>query len=261
MATRVLITGATGLLGAHTVAACAQMGMDVRQVDREVHDLLSPDAVGRVLDEFRPAAVVHLAWSASGTPGYRESTDNALWVERSLDLWRACVDRGVRLLAVGTVVDRPASPASHDAYTTSKIALREALAPHIETGELCWLRPHYVFDPVWERPALVRAALDAVRTQTHAALSSPGAVHDFVHAHDVGSAIATAVRERLIGAVDIGSGRCHSVATLVERLGARWERSPRNGPTIDHDEGAADIRLLRAHGWAPTVTEEFFDHG
>ena len=46
-------------------------------------------------------------------------------------------------------------------------------------------------------------------------LRSPHQAHDFVHASDVGRAIVAAVAHDLMGEVQIGSGRLHTVAELV----------------------------------------------
>jgi nucleoside-diphosphate-sugar epimerase len=219
-------------------------------------DLLEPGSASEVVDRLRPEVVLHLAWCASGDPGYRESPDNARWVASTLELAGACRTAGARLCAVGTVVDDQPGP---DAYSRAKAELRSRLAPRVETGEVTWLRPHYVFDPSRGRPAVVAEALAARAEDREAVLLSPEARHDFVHVTDAGAALRLAVRERLGGWLDVGSGRCRAVADLVGALGARWAVSPESAPVVQHDGRCADTGILRRHGWRPVATEEFFD--
>lgn len=258
MASRVLITGASGLIGTHSVAACREAGLDVVALDHRRTDLLDTGQDRAALEAARPETVVHLAWSASGAPGYRDSEDNTRWLEASLALHDACLQQGVRFVGVGTVVD---DGAPVDRYSWSKVELRRRLSGPVEAGLVGWLRPHYVFDPERGRPAVVREAAAALAESRPAQLSDPASMHDFVHARDVGTAVATVVRHDLTGVVDVGSGRCRSVAELVERIGVEWRQVPRQGPPVQHDEHAADIRRLGGLGWAPVATEEFFDHG
>jgi nucleoside-diphosphate-sugar epimerase len=258
MAPRVLITGATGLLGRHVVATWPEELGELVAVGRPEHDLLVPGMPRRVVEDAHPDVVVHLAWSAGGLPGYRASDDNHRWVETTIQLATWCHRFGAKLLAVGTVVDE--SP-GEDEYTRSKAALRRRLGQQIESGALCWLRPFYVFDPASRRPALVAEALSAIAEHRPIRLSFPEASHDFVHAEDVAGAIQTCLQHDLRGVVDVGSGRTRLVTELVERLGARWAGSTRPSRPVQHDGRVADIDILTNVGWAPTTTEAFFKHG
>jgi nucleoside-diphosphate-sugar epimerase len=203
--------------------------------------------------------VVHLAWCASGDAGYRTSADNDRWVTAGVELRDACRATGARLWATGTVVDRETDP--QDAYTASKAALRRLLAADIDSGEIGWLRPSYVFDEVGRRPALLAHALAAHDRGESAELRTPGSVHDFVHVTDVARAVLTAVAADCRGEVAIGSGRVRSVAALVEALGVAWHPSPTAPAAGSTQAGtAADISRLTDVGWTPRRTEELFGH-
>ncbi len=121
-----------------------------------------------------------------------------------------------------------------------------------------WLRPYYVFDPVARRPALVADAAAAREAGVPVALRAPDATHDFVHAADVGSAVVTAVRHDLRGVVEIGSGTLHTVAEVVIALGAAWEGGEPAEAVVAHQGRVAESQEVRAAGWRPRSTEEFF---
>lgn len=260
MAAVALITGASGLIGRHVLAQWDVDGLAAQAVDHALDDLLRPGAPAALVERERPAVVVHLAWAASGTPGYRHAGDNERWVASSLELARACRESGTALVATGTSVDTAAAPA--DAYSLSKARLWRELEPDVAAGALTWVRPFYVFDPERGRPALIAHALAARAAGTPVVLRTPGSEHDFIHAADVGRAIVTAVAHELRGVVEIGSGRLRSVSDLVTALGIPWESGAEpDEAAVDHVDEVADSGRLRGLGWAPERTDALFAGG
>ena len=251
----VLITGATGLIGRHTMAAWPE-SLDPVVVRHTLDDLLGPGVFAGLVRDLAPDVVLHLAWTASSTPGYRSSPANAAWHAASLDAARACLELGSRFVGTGTVVD---DQPHGDAYAAAKSRLRADLAAAIDAGEVTWLRPHYVFDPDGPSPAVLREAVAARTAGRPVALSTPTAAHDFVHAADVGRAVVAAVLDGLTGVVDVGSGRLRTVQALVEAAGATWESAApaASGP---QGSGRADVAALLRTGWLPSDTEDFFAH-
>jgi nucleoside-diphosphate-sugar epimerase len=252
-----LITGASGLLGRHVVEQWDVGGLEFATVDHARDDLLEPGVPAAVVERVRPAIVIHLAWAASGTPGYRHAADNERWVQASLELATACAEAGAAFVATGTSLDKVADPA--DAYSASKVRLWQELEPAVAAGAIAWVRPYYVIDPERRRPALLEHALSARDAGTPVVLRTPESEHDFIHAADVGSAIVLAVRRELRGELPIGSGRLRRVRDLVSALGIAWvpgdEPPPASG---SHLEEIADSHRLRELGWTPARTDELF---
>jgi nucleoside-diphosphate-sugar epimerase len=259
MAARALITGATGLLGHYVLAAWDVPGLDPvpAPIEGSGWDLLEPGAATRMLDKVRPEVVVHLAWAASGTPDYRTSPDNPRWVEATVELAAACLDRGIRFLGTGTVVESE-TPDPADLYATAKHEIRRRLTADIDGARIAWIQPFYVFDPEVGRPAVVADSLRARAEGRSVALRSPHSAHDFVHAADVGRAVVTVVRADLRGQLPMGSGRLHQVCDVVTALGVPWLPAVDADLATSHSERAADPASLLAAGWRPTATEEFF---
>lgn len=262
MAAIALITGGSGLLGRHVLRHWSS-DLEPVPVHRQEADLLQEGAAQALIARLRPQVVLHLAWTASGTDGYRSSPLNALWERASVELAEACSDVGATLFATGTCVDKSVP---QDRYTASKVSLRQKMEEGIAARRLCWLRPFYVFDPEVGRPALVADALVA-RTQGRPVfLRTPARSHDFVHADDVGRGVATAVTHDMRGEVDIGSGVVRSVRQLTEALGVSWSGpdEPTDDGSTDQDpseRSAADLAPLGECGWIPSRTEEFFQRG
>ena len=256
MAGTALITGATGLIGRAVLKAWTEPTLEPVPLDRATDDLLVPGTPTALVRRLRPAVVVHLAWVASGTAGYRTSPDNERWLAATLELAQACADNDALLLATGTPLDR--EPAGADAYSAAKSALWQALSPGLAAGQVGWLRPFYVIDPARRRPALVDQALAAHEAGAPITLMTPDSAHDFVHVDDVASAVCTAAGHRLAGEVEIGAGRLRTVRELVEALGVTWQAGPPTDSTPPHAHEAANVARLVDLGWSPTTTEELF---
>jgi nucleoside-diphosphate-sugar epimerase len=257
VATVALITGAGGLIGQQVLRHWDLVEVLPQAVHHSSDDLLAPGVPTELVTRVAPSIVVHLAWAASGDPGYRTSADNDRWVLASLELASACRAAGAWFVATGTPLDL--GGAATDAYSSAKLELWRQLEPAVRAGEITWLRPYYVVDPDRRRPVLVEQALRARESGGSLVLRTPDSRHDFIHASDVGRAVVTALRHRLFGEVPIGSGQLRRVRDLVTALGVSWSSDPGGSDTAppQHHE-AADIRHLLELGWSPVSTQKLF---
>lgn len=253
------MTGAGGLIGSWVQHHWDDDRSTLIPIHRNEVDLLEPGEPTRMMEVHEPDAVVHLAWCASGSPGYRDSPDNSRWVRSSIELTEACQRAGSTLWLTGSVAEGPGAGA--DAYARAKGDLFAEVADDITATRVGWLRPTYVFDEEAGRPAVVAESLRQARNGETVHLLSPSAAHDFIHASDVGRAIALAVRHHLLGLLPVGSGTLRTVADLVEGLGVRWDSATPGAEQRTqgaHSDEVADTRYLRAYQWSPTRTEQFF---
>jgi nucleoside-diphosphate-sugar epimerase len=254
-----LITGASGLIGQHVLHQWDIEGIRPQAVNHQSHDLLTRGVPTDLVAHLSPSIVVHLAWAASGDPGYRTSLDNDRWVLASMELESACRAAGTWFVGTGTPLDLESE--ATDAYSSAKRDLWRLLQPAVDSGEITWLRPYYVVDPDRRRPALVGQAFAARDSGGSLVLRTPDSQHDFIHASDVGRAVVMALRSRLLGEISIGSGQLRRVCDLVAALGVSWSPDPSHpasAPPTQHHE-AADIRRLLDLGWSPIRTKEMFN--
>jgi nucleoside-diphosphate-sugar epimerase len=219
-------------------------------------DLLESGAPEAVMDACQPDVVLHLAWVASSTSGYRNHPDNPRWREATAYWAGLCLDRSTWFVGTGTVVE--VDPPGADAYTAAKVGTWSDLRSHIAADRMTWLRPHYVFDPGLGRPEAMAEINRAIAQDRTPDLRSPLSAHDFIHVQDVASAIALVISEGIRGLVPIGSGRLHTVAELARAAGARDYATA--GPPWHTDTlHTADITKLAGSGWRPRWTEEYFN--
>ncbi|RME22713.1 MAG: NAD-dependent epimerase/dehydratase family protein [Deltaproteobacteria bacterium] len=183
----VLVTGAGGLLG----SALVRTGQ-VRGLRREELDITDRDAVARVLDTLRPAAVINAAAQARvDLAEVERAWTEAVNHHAVAALAEACRRRGIRLVHIGTdyslrsdrdlTPDMPPDPRGHYAETKSR-GERAALA----RGALV-VRVQWVYHPghpgfftrslqALRRGETVRLVTDQVGVPTPAALLAPALV-------------------------------------------------------------------------------------
>ena len=242
---RVLLTGATGLVGVWVVRHWPTTAPALVPIGSADADLLRPGTAARLLEREAPTDVIHLAWSASG-----QTRNTGTATPTTLGRRDAGVGRGSRGGRCASVVDRHrrrrlerAVDDGVDAYARSKArAAPDCLGRHRRRRNrlaAALLRRGRASAPtgVGRRVAGQRQRGEPV------ALHSPGAVHDFVHASDVGARWFAPSRSGLRVTFLSGPAGCAGSATWS----SPWARGGRPRQSITetaHDETAADTRWL-----------------
>lgn len=278
---RILITGATGFIGTHAVAAAVERGHEVHGLARhhprhpvrgvEYHsvDLLDePEKARHLLTAVRPSHLLHLAWYAE--PGlYWTSPLNFRWVAASLELAAAfAAAGGSRFVGTGSCAeyestDRALSEAApvHPAtpYGICKSSLSDLLQrwSSLAGVSMAWARIFFLYGPGEPPGRLVSSICSALLRGERVATSEGNQKRDFLFAADVGSALITLTESNVAGAVNIGSGHAVAVRDIATEIGRQAGRPDLLdfGGLPSRDEPAlveADITRLRTDvGWQP----------
>ena len=277
-ARRVLLTGATGFVGAHAIPALQARGFAVHalgrrppaaEIDFHPVDLLDAAAMRRVVGTVRASHLLHLAWYAE--PGlYWRSAANLDWVAASLALVRAFREAGGgRAVVAGTCAeyawgperlreDTPCAPAT--LYGAAKDGTRRVLDAYAgETGlSLAWGRLFFLYGPGEKPGRLVGDAFRALEAGARFGTSPGHQRRDFSHVADAAGAFAALVDSEVAGPVNIGSGTAPPVRAILEgigRLTGRPELIDFGARPLAASEPAciaADVTRLRAEvGFQP----------
>ncbi|MGP0061586.1 MAG: NAD-dependent epimerase/dehydratase family protein [Beijerinckiaceae bacterium] len=237
---KILVTGATGFIGARATEFLLARGYEVHVVGRtpphddhvkfHAADVLNGEAMCAVAANVRATHLLHLAWDV--TPGrYWKAPENLDWVNASLTLIRAFASAGgQRAVFAGTCaeyqwgaprfseLETPCMPAT--LYGTAKHALHQLLMAYgTSTGlSIGWGRIFFLYGP-GEKPGrlvsdAIRALLDAVPFPT----SHGRQRRDFLHVDDVAGAFAALVDCDVQGPVNIGSGEAVPVRTILDMI-------------------------------------------
>jgi nucleoside-diphosphate-sugar epimerase len=282
---RVLVTGASGFIGRHTLPLLVERGFEVHAVSRSalaslpdgVHthsaNLLDSQQAMELVRKVQPTHLLHLAWEA--VPGrFWHSEENFQWVASTLALIREFANHsGQRFVGAGTCAEydwsfgicneksTPLSPQS--VYGLSKRTTFELCQSFAELRrlEFVWGRVFLLYGP-HERPErLVSSVILSLLKGVEARCSHGEQIRDFLHIEDAAGAFVALLDSSIEGAVNIGSGTPVSIretVTLIADALGMHDRvrfgaipPPANDPPIL----LPDLERIRSEiGWEPSMT-------
>ncbi len=242
---RVLVTGATGFIGKHSLAHLIDREYDVHAIHfRSVAestpgvtwhrgDLFDALALAVIMKKVRPTHLLHFAWYAE--PGkYWESTENLRWLQASLDLFNTfAAHGGKRAMLAGTCAEydwasgcckeyvTPLAPKS--LYGTCKHALHlveEALAKQNGVAS-AWGRIFFLYGPGEHPRRLVSSVIFSLLNGRPATCTHGRQIRDFLHVDDVASAFVAVLDGELTGPVNIASGKPVAVKDVVTMIASK----------------------------------------
>jgi len=237
---RVLVTGAAGFVGGHSLPFLMANGFEVHAVDICISkeefpglywhqvDLLDQKSCLELLETIHPTHLLHFAWYAKHGE-YWNSLENLRWVEGSLHLLRAFYDKGgERVVMAGTCAEydwrqeedfseltTPLIPAS--LYGVCKNALQNVLKDFSRVTGLssAWGRIFFLYGPDEHPRRLVSSVISNLLRNQTAQCSHGMQVRDFLHVEDVASAFASLLMSPVQGPVNIASGCPVTLRDLV----------------------------------------------
>jgi UDP-glucose 4-epimerase len=286
---RVLVTGATGLIGRHVVNALYERGVEVHAVTRSLaHEttngeirwhkanLLDHRDRTQLLDSAEAETIVNCAWVTEHGK-YWTSPENLDWAAATLSLAREGHERGAkRFVGVGTCAEyvwggadplaemtTPLQPAT--LYGIAKDATRRVLEAFAATSNLsvAWGRVFMLYGAGEDQARLVASLARALVRGEPAKMSSGTVVRDLMDARDVGAAIAALALSTTTGPVNIATGApvtLKHVGETIARLAGRPDLLALGAfPDRAGDPQAivADVRRLAVEvGFRPRVPLE-----
>ena len=242
---KLLVTGGRGFLGTHVCAALREAGHEPVPLGRTDGDLADPGTMERVLDEYEPDAVVHLA---AVMPGDDRIAQNAPITGL---VAAACAGCEVPLFHGSTT----AVYSDETPYADSKRASEDAL------GEATILRFHYPYGPWQRRGAIATMLRQALAGEPVVAYR--GWARSFCFARDAAEAVAIIVEHGERGQWDVGrDDDLRSLEEVASLACAAVDADASLVELADPPDGYApfiesiDTDRLRSLGWRPEVALE-----
>lgn len=283
---KILLTGATGFIGAaflrlalkegHEVAALVRssnhhcLGLDSSRLHLIPGDLKNPS--WKEIEAFSPEVCLHSAWIA--TPGvYLESPENYKLVEDSFSFLTRMAELGAsHIIGLGTCIEyqitgeqrllseekTPIQPSTTYAKCKNELRLRlEASASRNRFG-LCWGRVFYPYGP-GEHPARLCSSIIARLSRGEKVeLKTPESTKDYIFIEDLAAAVLHVVTTEFTGIVNLGTGVGVSVREIAHAI-ARMLNADElisETPVPEPDPlgyVVADAARIRGLGWSPQV--------
>lgn len=284
---RVLLTGASGLVGRNAIGPLLERGFEVVAVARTrpewaagdeavtwlEADLLDDDARREVVARAAASHLLHLAWYAE--PGlYWQATENLDWLRASVLLTGEFAGAGGRrAVYAGTCAEYPwggseplvetTAAAPQTLYGIAKNATRVATTDLARSVGMstAWGRIFFLYGPGEDERRLVASVARALAAGESVATTPGDQVRDFLFVADAGDAFAALLDSDVEGAVNVASGQGIAVREITARIAGISGRpdlvelgalTPREG---DPASIVADTSLMSGQvGWRPATT-------
>jgi nucleoside-diphosphate-sugar epimerase len=283
---RVLITGATGFIGQHTIKCfdphhfeihCVASKMDIDDSHDSVFwhttDLLNDKDRLNLFKTVEPSHLLHLAWYTEPKT-YWTSDMNLRWLSASVSMLNYFNEfNGERVTFVGTCAEydwsygfcseniTPLRPAT--LYGVCKNSLREVSESFCKQNDisLSWGRVFFLYGPNEHTVRLVPSIILSLLRNMPVDVTLGMQIRDFLYSKDVGSALVALLCSNITGAVNIGSGVPITIHDIAHKIGVKMGKSelinyggvetPKDDPPLI----LADCRRLSQEvGWTPEYT-------
>lgn len=233
---RVLLTGASGLIGRHVGAALRARDYEVVAVSRRPGCMtgnLLADPEGIVV-RAEADHLIHLAWHDG--PDRWTAPENLDWVGASLRLLRAFAEAGgTRAVMVGSCAEydwsgghlsettplRPATLYGAAKAATGMAAMAGAGAMGVS---LAWARVFFCYGPGEPEGRLFGDLIRGLSAGRAVDCTDGLQRRDFLHTEDVGRALAMLLQGRVEGPVNIGSGTAVPVREMILTIARQMGR-------------------------------------
>ncbi|WP_171230516.1 NAD(P)-dependent oxidoreductase [Ruegeria sp. HKCCA4008] len=237
---RVLLTGATGLIGRATALALTQAGHEVVTLGRNptsdiTCDLLDPGATTTALEAARASHLVHLAWH-DGPRDRWISAANLDWMAATLHLVQEFARTGgQRAVCAGSCAEydwsipnltetSPLRPRT--LYGAAKAGTGLALcAGQVSLGlSLAWARIFFVYGPNEPPGRLFGDLISNLRAGQPVDCTDGRQERDFLHVDDLALAVSRLLETDVTGPVNVASGTAIQVRKLIEEVANQMHR-------------------------------------
>jgi len=245
---RVLVTGASGFIGAHCLRRLTLEDCEIHAVNRSgngeaaanvvwhVADLRDPAQASSLVAKIRPTHLLHGAWVA--TPGlYAHSPENVTWLQSTAALAAAFGGQGgARFVGIGSSAeydpgDRPCvedetpiRPATIYGKCKADAWLAAQAAGQQHGFSAAWGRLFLPYGPGDPPQRLIPSVLAALRDGKPVRTSHGRQQRDFIYAPDAADLLIRLLLSHEDGVFNIGTGHATTVRSVVEYLASHCGR-------------------------------------
>lgn len=245
---RVVVTGASGFVGRHTLNPLLEDGYEVFALSRNSlegfpgvswikGDLFNDEWRSQLLKTIQPTHLLHCAWYTEHGKFWR-APENLDWLAVSIQLIREFQDcGGQRVVVAGTCAEydwnlgnQPLRESDltnpSTLYGESKLALWRVLAKFAqETGlSYGWGRIFWVFGAGEPEQKLISSLVKALNSDQVFVCNSGELIRDFICVEDVGKALVKILSCDVQGAINVASGQPLKIGDMVHYLAQEMQK-------------------------------------
>lgn len=245
---KVLVTGASGFIGRHTLPLLKNYGFEVHAVynsnfiqkDLKYNwhqaNILEQVEIEKIIGEVKPEYLLHLAWETEHGL-FWSSQKNIKWISSSINLVEKFkANGGQRVVAVGTCAEYKFQSEKYDEYRTPidpislygkcKYEFYTSLKNYCEKNELsyAWGRIFYLYGPGEDSRRLVPFVIGSLLQNQITKTTHGNQVRDYMYVEDVASAFVKLLTSEVSGAVNVASGIPLKLNELIKTIAAKIGR-------------------------------------
>lgn len=225
---KVLVTGATGLIGRETIDPLLKNDFSISCLDSKTYNLFDYDKVEKYIADNRPQYLLHLAWITGGD--YLSNPLNNMYYEASKHLLRTFYKYGgKRAVYAGTCfeyefADKKLSEDDElkpiTLYAQKKVALYKYMKAFCESVEMsyAWGRIFYVYGSKEREGRLTRSIIDKLSNDQRVEIKHGQLIRDYMYNKDIGAAFVALLLSEVQGAVNICTGKGISLGDYAKQI-------------------------------------------
>ncbi len=234
---KVILTGATGLIGKETIKPLLDYGFEVFAIARNYSPLLNKvnflqgnlfdkDFVQNSFEKIKPSYLLNLAWCTTGD--YLSSENNYDYLQAGINLLKCFKENGgKRAIYAGTCFEYKFkdTPLSEDDeldcekndYTFCKNKLREIAQYYCAKNEISfgWGRIFYVFGKDEDKSRLFGMVQNNLLNNISINVKTGQLLRDYMYSKDIGAAFIEFLKSDVEGCVNICSGETINIEDFV----------------------------------------------
>ncbi len=239
---KVLVTGAGGFIGRHTLTPLLKAGYEVHAASLVVpgnvpsdvrwygHNLLEREEIAALFETVRPEVLLHLAWYT--VPGkFWQAEENRAWLQAGKVMLEAFYRHGGRrAVFAGTCAEyefghelcretvTPLKPST--VYGTCKELLHQYADAYARQHgfDLAWGRVFHLYGPHEHPQRFVPNVICSLLDGEEARCTSGLQWRDYMHVRDVAGAFAALLLSSVTGPVNIASGSPVQIAEVAQSI-------------------------------------------
>ncbi len=214
---KVLLTGATGLIGKEAIEPLQDLGFEVYAPDLKEFNLFDDNLVNYYLEQVKPAYLLHFAWFTGA--GYLESDLNFKFLNSSVKLLEKFIKNGgKRAVFSGTCFEyefcsEPIKETQtlnpQTTYAKCKDELRQKAEKIAKDKDIsfAWGRIFYVYGRNEAENRLGGALVNKLAKNEVVTINSAQLQRDYVYTKDIARAFATILNSDVTGCVNIAKNQ------------------------------------------------------
>lgn len=267
---KVILTGATGLIGKEALPYLEAEGFEVRALSSKICNLFNKEEIEKVFAEFQPEYLLNFAWCATGD--YLTSDLNYKFVDAGMNMLEAFKKNGGRhAVFAGTCFEydfKPAPLKEDDplnpltVYAQCKVDLYKKAAEFCKNNNITlgWGRIFYVYGKNEHEKRLTPYIINNLKNNQPVEIKCGQLIKDYMYTKDIARAFVKILTSKTEGAVNICTGRGISLAdygmAIARKLGKTEYLTVKNEQTTQPPSIIGDNSKLNALGFMPEYNLE-----